>query len=267
MSRKKIFITGFETLPEKIVSIRTEKNLSQEGFAKLLSYSRAYIADVESGRTKPSRKMLEAIKQKCGVSIDWLLSENRIIDLIEANKTTENPYIIFIYAFTQAGLDHSEKEIRRLLLGKKYILVNALNIKTPLQLFRKIFNTDGKTRELWKKLEEMMLTDEVILIIKNISSAKFPHSEDYISGIFKIMDDAWGKLIRNGEVILQHKYPKSSLIILDFPSYLEKNMQSFGYYAIPVYLLTDPWGKSNDLFDPLLSLSLISNIAFYLMKL
>ena len=82
-------------LSEKILGIRADANLSREKFAKSLGYSKSYIADIETGRTKPSRKLLEAIGRVYGVSIDWLLSDSQILDIIEANKKTKNPNLIF----------------------------------------------------------------------------------------------------------------------------------------------------------------------------
>ena len=40
---------------KKIKQIRVNLNLSQDNFAKSLGFSKGYIADIESGRTKPSR--------------------------------------------------------------------------------------------------------------------------------------------------------------------------------------------------------------------
>ncbi len=47
--------------------------MSQNDFSKSIGYSRGYIADIEKGRTKPSRNLLEKIQEKYNISIDWLL--------------------------------------------------------------------------------------------------------------------------------------------------------------------------------------------------
>ncbi|MDQ7838259.1 MAG: helix-turn-helix transcriptional regulator [Thermodesulfobacteriota bacterium] len=233
MSSEKIFAS------QKIKEIRKKQRLSQNNFGKSLGYSQGYIADVESGRTKPSRGMLEAIQRVYGTSIDWLLSENQILDLIEENKDPEvTQHIIFVYAFTQQGIDHSEEILRDVLANTKYIFVDASGIKSGYQFLKKIFNVEGTTQQLWdEQLEPMMLNEEVVLIIKNMSLSKIPDSGGLIRSIFKIMDDAREKRQEGTRSVMVRKRTKSSLIILDYPSYVEKNMM-FGYYAIPIYLLS-----------------------------
>ena len=155
---------------KKIREIRTRENLSQEEFSKLLGYSKGYLADIETGRTRPSRKFLESIQINFGASIDWLLRENQILDLIEFNRTSEESYIIFVYAFTQRGLDEAEVMLRDLLTGKRHLMIDASGVNSIYQLLRKIFNKDGNTDQLWKRLEGMMLNDDIVLILKNMSS-------------------------------------------------------------------------------------------------
>jgi transcriptional regulator with XRE-family HTH domain len=207
----------------KIKEIRIRRGLSQEQFAKSIGYSRAYVADVETGRTKPSRGMLEAIHRTYGTSIDWLMSQSKILSLVELNKETRNPHIIFVYAFTQEGIDSAEEMLRKLLADTKYVVVDASSLKSNRQLLKKIFDGKGTTFQLWhERLKPMLLNQEIILIIKNMSLSQIPRSGDTIRSVFKIMDDASSQ-------------SKSSLILLDFPSYLEKNMQSFGDYVVPIH--------------------------------
>jgi len=224
------------SIVEKIKALRAEEGISQSNFSKKLGYSKGYIADIETGRTKPSRKFLEAITREYGTSIDWLFQESRILDLLDSNKHTENPDLIFIYAFTQSGIEEAEKELRNHLEGMNYLMVDAAGTKNINRLLKKILKMEGNIDSLWKALADKMLNQEIILTIKNMSLSKIPSSGGYIREIFKIMDDAWEPEKKDGKIIQRHKKPKSSLILLDFPSYLEKNMgSSFGYYAIPVY--------------------------------
>lgn len=230
------------TLTEKLIKLRAQASLSREKFAKSLGYSKSYLTDIETGRTKPSRRFLEAVGRVCGVSIDWLISDSKILDLIEANKKTSDPRIIFVYSFTQRGLDDAEKTLRELLADRIYILADVSGAKTVPQFIKKILNEEGKTGDLWRKLENILLNEEIVLIIKNISLSKIPSSGYHIRSIFKIMDDAWDvegirkKIEKGNHSTMVHKMPPSSLIVLDFPSYLEKNMKSFGYYACPIRL-------------------------------
>jgi len=227
---------------KKIKEIRTRENLSQEEFSKLLGYSKGYLADIETGRTRPSRKFLESIQINFGASIDWLLRENQILDLIEFNRTNEESYIIFVYAFTQRGLDEAEVMLRDLLTGKRHLMIDASGVNSIYQLLRKIFNKDGNTDQLWKRLEGMILNDDIVLILKNMSLSKISKSGHLVRDIFKITDDAWERKWNGAEMAHVEKKPKSSIIILDFPSYLEKNLTSFWYYAVPIYS-TAPKGR------------------------
>lgn len=232
-------------LKNKILEIRVDLNLSREKFAKSLGYSKSYVADIETGRTKPSRRFLEKISSVCGVSIDWLLSESTILALIEANKITENPDLIFTYAFTQKGIDGAEKRLKEILADRNYLLVDARGVKSTAQFMKRIYNKENDPRkikiQLWERLEYAMLYDEVVLIVKNLSLSEISDSGDLIRSIFKIMDDAWDKEASKKAKTLITLNTQSSLIVLDFPSYLEKNVGSFGYYAIPIYMGHPPY--------------------------
>ena len=110
-------------ISKKIRGIRTKQNLSQEHFAKLLGFSRAYVADIETGRTKPSRRFLEAISDHYNISLDWLISKNRLFFLIESGVSL----LIYIYAFEEEIIDECERG-----------LTNFWNIKNIFLLMLKI---------------------------------------------------------------------------------------------------------------------------------
>ena len=221
-------------IPDKIKSVRVQKGLSQNKLAELIGFSQSYIADIESGRTPPSRNFLSALQIKTGVSLDWLMMEHQVLELIEANKHTENPNLIYVFAFTAEGLDESQEIFLDLLAGKNCLFVDAAGIRTPRRFLIKTLGKEGISHDLWEDLELMLLEQEVILIIKCMSISGIPSSGGMVRSIFKIMDDAWER------GAFRHKMPKSSLVLIDYPSYLEKNM-TFGFYAVPVYLL-NPYG-------------------------
>lgn len=220
--------------PEKIKALRNEKNLSQEKFAELIGYSKGYLADIETGRSKPSRRFLESIQQIFGASIDWLLFRSPILNLIEYHK--KNPIIIFVFAFTPKGIDFREKMLRDLLSYKNYILINASGTKTAHNLLRKILNKEGKINQLWEELEEMLLNNEMILILKNMSLSKIPNSGIYIQNIFDILRYPCKKK-EVGDFNFEKKATNSAFIVLDYPSYMEKNMNNFGAYALPTHAM------------------------------
>jgi transcriptional regulator with XRE-family HTH domain len=74
MSTKKNIIS------EKIRALRKRRRLSQKGLAEKVGFSRSYIADIESGRTKPSRKLIEVIWAELGVSPEWLLEGKSLLE-------------------------------------------------------------------------------------------------------------------------------------------------------------------------------------------
>lgn len=58
---------------EQLKLLREEKGLSQAKFAQEIGFSQGYVNHIETGKAKPSRRILEAISKRYGVSIDWLL--------------------------------------------------------------------------------------------------------------------------------------------------------------------------------------------------
>lgn len=222
-------------IKKKVTSVRTKHNLSQAKFAEKLGFSQGYISDVESGRAKPSRNLLDAISTVYGISIDWLMQEHQIAKMIEANKNTSDPDILFLYAFTQDGIDGAEIEVKKQLTNYNCLSIDASGIKSGLQFLKKLLNEEGNQSKLWKRLKDMLLNEGVVVIIKNMSKSKIPSSGGYIRSFFKILDDAWD--IENAsEQEMPHKMPPSTIIVLDFPSYLEKNMENFGFYVAPIYV-------------------------------
>lgn len=59
--------------PERLRLMRKKEGLSQARFAKEIGFSQSYVKNIETGRAKPSRRMLEAISKRFGISVDWLL--------------------------------------------------------------------------------------------------------------------------------------------------------------------------------------------------
>lgn len=57
----------------RLSRIRKERNLTQADLASQIEVSRGYIADIEVGRTTPSRNFLESIVERFLVNAHWLL--------------------------------------------------------------------------------------------------------------------------------------------------------------------------------------------------
>ena len=58
---------------ERIKQLRTDKGLSQQAFAELLSTSSGYICDVEKGKSVPGGTFLCSLKRVFGIDMNWLL--------------------------------------------------------------------------------------------------------------------------------------------------------------------------------------------------
>ena len=71
---------------EKLQYFRKKSNLTQEELAEKLFVSRTAISKWESGRGMPSISSLKAISEVFNVSIDELLSSEKIIEVAEKEK-------------------------------------------------------------------------------------------------------------------------------------------------------------------------------------
>ena len=64
-------------LSEKLYALRKERGLSQEQLAEGLKVSRQAISKWESGQSLPESDKLLALSEYFGVSLDYLLKEDR----------------------------------------------------------------------------------------------------------------------------------------------------------------------------------------------
>lgn len=63
-------------LHEKIKLIRTNKNLTQAEFSKILGISQGKVSELEKGINKPSFDTLKSMYDKLSISIDMLMDDN-----------------------------------------------------------------------------------------------------------------------------------------------------------------------------------------------
>ena len=75
-------------LGEKLQQLRKTRGMTQEELAEALFVSRTAISKWESGRGYPSIDSLKALSAFCSVSVDDLLSAEKLMDIAE--KDTEN---------------------------------------------------------------------------------------------------------------------------------------------------------------------------------
>lgn len=59
---------------KRLTKFRTKVDISQKDVADIADVSRAYVAQVETGRANPSFKLLYQLRINHNLSIDWLLS-------------------------------------------------------------------------------------------------------------------------------------------------------------------------------------------------
>ena len=77
---------------EKILQLRKERNLSQEQLAEILEVSRQTISKWETGEAMPEVEKLVRISDCFGVSLDYLLREERTDREVMLEKMTERPH-------------------------------------------------------------------------------------------------------------------------------------------------------------------------------
>lgn len=67
------------TIGDNIKSLRIERNLTQEKFAKEIGISRSYLSDIENNRKNPSSKTLESLSEKLGVTMLYLTTGKKAV--------------------------------------------------------------------------------------------------------------------------------------------------------------------------------------------
>ncbi len=92
------------TLPEKLLALRKEKNLTQLDVAEELDVSRQAVSRWESGAVLPGTDKLKALSDLYGVSIDFLLNDAADIsrqaqdEPILEPAVRKNPSAAWLYA-------------------------------------------------------------------------------------------------------------------------------------------------------------------------
>lgn len=59
-------------MKDRIKSVRTRHNLSQQAFADTIGITRQYLSLLENGEREPSDLVLNAISREYGINIAWL---------------------------------------------------------------------------------------------------------------------------------------------------------------------------------------------------
>ena len=101
MDRKNIISKKEYTMEfnEKLLELRKQKGLTQEELAEALYVSRTEISKWESGRGYPSIDSLKTISDFFGITLDELLSADKVLTLAkEDSKQKENVFINTVFA-------------------------------------------------------------------------------------------------------------------------------------------------------------------------
>ena len=101
MDRKNIISKKEHTMEfnEKLLELRKQKGLTQEELANALYVSRTAISKWESGRGYPSIDSLKTISDFFGITLDELLSADKVLTLAkEDSKQKENVFINTVFA-------------------------------------------------------------------------------------------------------------------------------------------------------------------------
>ena len=114
------------TFGEKLKEARKQAGLSQEQFAEKMCVSRSAIAKWESDKGMPDINNLKAMAQLLGVSVDYLLADD---DLLEIHEMKEP---ITLASFEKSGKCRSKKDAA---CYEKYKTADAIY---PLIRYRKM---------------------------------------------------------------------------------------------------------------------------------
>ena len=86
--RKKGQKVNIRRFGEKLLTVRTQFGLTQEGFAHRLGYStHSYIAALEKGQKQPSLEIVLCIARSFNVSTDQLLKDELELEINDANES------------------------------------------------------------------------------------------------------------------------------------------------------------------------------------
>lgn len=221
---------------EFIKKTRKKLKISQEKFAKKIGYSRSYVRDVESGKAQPSRSFLEKMSMEFNVSVDSLLNIDPLLTVIDQYRDSEYIAIPYFFGFTQSELDDIEEDLKSSLVDRNVVFVDGSICDTPTKLIQAIMQEKGSRYELFRKLQEKLANEntELLIVIKKLSKSKLTKKTEYITDIFKTMYDACDFKKSGTQEYMIRKKLKSCLILIDFPSFLEKYHSKIGLYTVPV---------------------------------
>lgn len=202
---------------KQIASLRKSLGLTQQEFADKISYSQTYLGDIEVGRVKASRRFLESIKERFGVSLDSLVHRylGEWVEYIATHPAySETEHFFFIYAFTDEELLEGEIDLLKDLNNRDHIVIDTQNMKTFSDMVAAITGAEVAGKQAQKKLSLFFLQKEhMYILIKNLSRSKVANK-----------GTALRRLIQSASM--------QTVIVLDKPSFLENHQKELYPYAL-----------------------------------
>jgi len=214
---------------KQIEFLRSTLKLSQENFAKEIGFSRSYVRDIELGKTKPSRRFLEGVSKIFGVSADQFLTDlgERIISILDKIPSISGDGFIYLYDFTDKGLQEAENQLLRFLSNFNYLLLDGKKIKSENHFLSLVTGKKGQSVKLWDLFRRSMFNSKYrFFVIKNYSLSGIKYKVPVLRGLSRITTI-------NGGIIL-----------IDKPCFLERNASSLYYYAYPIHI-SGTFGRMN----------------------
>ncbi len=107
------------TASERLKNVRIEEKLSQNEFAERLNVSRSTLMLIEQGKREINTKVLEALKNKFGVSADWVLfgedtgkgdDLNTLIDNFNKSKDLNTMLHVYLNSWVKNIVLYAAKE-------------------------------------------------------------------------------------------------------------------------------------------------------------
>lgn len=111
-------------MQNRIKELRISKNLNQNALAKALGYSQQTISRIESGKSIPDIKTMQAIADFFNASLDYLLCRSDIKNTLE-NRDTIQAIIINNYEFFNLLMKMNPKS-KKLLLHIAQLILNDI---------------------------------------------------------------------------------------------------------------------------------------------
>ncbi|MFZ0928121.1 MAG: helix-turn-helix transcriptional regulator [Syntrophobacteraceae bacterium] len=217
-----------EISQRQIALLRRSQSLSQAAFAKEVGYSQSYVGDIESGRVMPSRRFLEAVGERFKVSIDQLTSDlgEQILRVLESISSISGGGFLYMYDFTDKGLDVCEAEALNIAQPHPHRFLDAVHIKTTRQMLHELTGMPLGS-DMWDQFC-IHYGECLFYIIKNISKSPMTNKDKiyFLKDVSELLGGT------------------SNLIVIDKPSFLEKNANKLYYFAYP-FRVSGRFGRIN----------------------